>query len=92
MGLLVFPGFECLGHTAPRLLEYKQFLDLSLGEPKFLLEISIPSRSMSVGGSPQKQQLWFCTDRNISHHFHQKLKSIVWYTWFFENSQVLLAC
>lgn len=53
--LLVFPGFAFLGYLAHTwLLEYKQFLELNLGEPKFLSEISIPSRSMSVGDSPQK--------------------------------------
>lgn len=54
MSLLVFPGFKFLGYTPQRLLEYKQFLELSLGKPKFLLEISIPSKSMSVGDNPQK--------------------------------------
>lgn len=54
MALLVFPGFKFLGHTAQRLLESRQFLELRLGEPTFLLETSIPSRSMSVGDTPQK--------------------------------------
>lgn len=58
MGLLMFPGLTSLGHIAQGLLESKQFLELKLGEPEFLLETSIPSRSGSVGDGSQKQELW----------------------------------